>query len=415
MRTILRNINLIDATGNGPKPNATLVIEGEDIVDVLVGDTALDSGDAEVVDGGGKWAIPGLFDLHVHIATWHRQPDVNRYAKHQAAKGTTLGARRIQESLLGGVTTLRDVGTAHGIAVALKEAIEKGLLPGSRMIPCGQIICISGGHGHSVEGMSREADGPEDVRKAIREQLRGGAEFIKITNTQGDRAEFRMEELEAAVDECRRLGVHLACHATVDPGFKMAVEAGVDTIEHGSMPSDETIELMAHKGTFWVPTVCVNRGMIDGVKAKMTPEEFRSSYEARVRQRVSSEREVRRRTELLTRFFAQGEAIFRKVREAGVRIACGTDVDASTDAPNSLPMHAARDEVKWFVRFGMSPEEAIIAATRTSAEAARVHDMLGTLEKGKIADLLLLNTNPLDNIDAIDDIADVIVNGQFVE
>jgi len=414
LRRVLHNVNLVDGTGNGPQKNVALVIEGEHIEDVIPAAQAVAWNDGtEVIDGRGRWVIPGLMDLHVHISTWHGQPDAHRYKHYQAAKAAVLATARIREALLGGVTTIRDVGSVHGASIALKEGIESGLITGSRVIPCDKIICVTGGHGHDVEGMYREADGLEDVRKAVREQLRAGAECIKLCNThRSPVSEFRLAELEAAVDEAHRLGVRVACHAGIEPGLGYAVRAGVDTIEHGNLPSDETIREMAERGTFWVPTVSVNRGLIDSEKAQLSGEQFREIALKMVRSRELSEAAVEAGVEYYTRSFVEAEETFHKVREAGVRIACGTDVDASTDAPNSLPMHAARNEVKWFVRFGMSPEDAIIAATRTSAEALGREKRIGTLQKGKLADLLLVRRNPVEDINAIDEIDLVVKEGE---
>ena len=415
MRMIISDVNLIDGTGSGLQPFVHLVIEDDQLVEVLSSDLPQEMGNTKVMNGNGRWALPGLFDLHVHIATWHGQPDVDRYKTYQPAKAAVLGAKRIHQTLMGGVTTLRDLGTAHGVAIALKEAIEKGQLMGSRILPSDKIICVTGGHGHDVEGMSREADGPDDVRQAVREQLRAGADLIKICNThRAPLSEFTQEELQAIVSEAHRNGVLVACHVGIEPGYQMAVRAGIDTVEHGNLPSDETIALMAERGTYWVPTVSVSRGLIDGERANMTVEQVREAVKERVEKRDVSRRRSKFGIQYMTESFRRSPEVFQKMREAGVPIACGTDVDASQDREGALPMDAAKNEMKWFVRFGMTPEEAIVAATATSARAAGIGDWVGTLKKGKVADIILLERDPLDDIDAIDTVSAVIKEGVIV-
>jgi imidazolonepropionase-like amidohydrolase len=192
------------------------------------------------------------------------------------------------------------------------------------------------------------------------------------------------------------------------------VAAGVDTIEHGNLPSDEIIGLMAERGTYWVPTVSVNRGLIESEKAHLSEAEFREHIEEKVRDRELSEDRIEQGIEYFTRSYVEAQETFQRMREAGVRIACGTDVDASTERPNSLPMYAARNELKWFVEFGMTPEEAIAAATRNSAEACGLLKRTGTLEEGKLADLLVLESSPLEDIGAVDDISLVMKEGEIV-
>jgi imidazolonepropionase-like amidohydrolase len=260
---------LIDGTGNGARERAALWVEGGRVKEVLSPREALPEG-VTVVDLGDRTMLPGLIDMHVHVDYWYGQPNIMEYVEGEGL-AALLAARNIRSSLEMGVTTVRDVSSGTGLK--LRRAVELGYVPGSRIFTSAKGICMTGGHGHECRDSVVQADGPENIRKAVREQVRAGADLIKIlTSHRSEMPEYRQEELDAAVDEAHRLGFRVACHAGIMPGAKMAILAGVDTIEHGTHLTNECRELMAERGTFLIPTmIAYHSGGVAARRAKADP------------------------------------------------------------------------------------------------------------------------------------------------
>ena len=205
----------------------------------------------KVLAFNGCSLLPGLIDMHVHFGYYYSQPDVADFDDFMIA---LYGAEQARLALSLGITTVRDLSSPHNLCLQIRRAAEKGYFPSPRILHSDTGICMTGGHGHD-DGIP-EVDGPWAIRKKIREQIRDGVDWIKLlTTNRGDIPEFTQEELDAAVDECHRVGVKCAVHAGTNPGMQMCIDAGFDTIEHGTFLTLEQVQQMKEKGIAWTPTI----------------------------------------------------------------------------------------------------------------------------------------------------------------
>lgn len=395
MSTLYAVDRMIDGTGSRQLEKAALWVEDGRIKEVIVGNNGRPEG-VPVVDLGNATMIPGLIDMHVHVDYWYGQPNLEEY---QAGDGLAacLAARNIRSSLEKGVTTVRDV--ASGLGLSMRRGVELGYVSGSRIFTSAKGICMTGGHGHEVSRGVRQADGPDEVRKAVREQVRAGADLIKIlTSHRSETPEYRQEELDAGVDEAHRLGYRVACHAGIMPGAKMAILAGVDTIEHGTHLTNECRELMADRGTYLIPTmIAYHSGGQTARRAKADPgsiDPFKRSL-------------VMRYADWWINTDDMLESQFRKAAAAGIKITVGTDIVMAD--MDFCPIHT---EMEMMVRFGYGEMNTICAATRVAAEALGKESILGTLERGKLADFVVVDGNPLSNISALRNVQMVVKEGR---
>jgi len=348
--------------------------------------------------------MPGMIELHAHIAAWWPKPDANVY---DDALMALLATKCLKQSLEAGITTVRDVGTSNKVAYSVKRALETGLIDGSRILVCGPIISITGGHGQSIRGM-KTADGPWECRKVVREQLALGADHIKICTTHRPwrgNEEFSMEELEAIVDEAHKHGKKVAAHAALMPGMRMAIEAGIDTIEHGMsemtcLVDDETVELMVEKGSIWVPTLWVF------LREKTKEEEERREMRRKMSPQTKITRDSKKWMEELRENIPEN---FKKALRLGVKIGTGSDVGLHG---YDVPFVAVPEEMELLCKHGLSNMKAIMAATSVAAEACGIEEELGTLEKGKLADIIIVDGNPLEDINAMKNVLFVLKEGK---
>ena len=382
---ILRGARVFDGTGRPARPGLAVVVEDGRIADLMADGAVGGAGDTRTVDLTGCTLLPGLIDLHVHLGFG------NRGGRETDAATALRAARNVRVTQAAGITTLRDVGAPNGVAIATRDAVQRGDIPGSRVIPCGQIICMTGGHGSEAPappGMAREADGPDDCRRAVREQVRAGAECIKVTtNGPLNVVEFTQAELDAIVDEAHRCERRVACHASILASSQMAVRAGVDTMEHGCDLDEATARGMVDRGIVLVPTLLVMALIMahwDDYKA--IP--MMKSIPVRAKRHVES---------------------FQIAMAAGVPIAAGTDIFHGLGRFDSLP-----EELGIMVQHGMSPTDALVAATRNGARALALEGELGTVERGKQADLLAVEGDPTRDISALRQVALVVQNGRVV-
>jgi imidazolonepropionase-like amidohydrolase len=384
---------LIDGTGAEPVAGAVVVIVDDKIQQIGTADQVEVPAGAEVIDVAGKTVLPGLIDAHIHLLGITSMNQVTWVIDepHVRTIRATMDAWRCLEA---GFTTVRDAGGM--LAVHVKQAIEEGTAIGPRIVASGLVISQTAGHGdmHFVPAewnrrtqLARLADGVPEVRRAAREQLRAGADMLKIFTTGGVMSEkdkptacqYSMDEIRAFVEEAKNAGVRTGTHAQATQGIKNAVVAGVDNVDHGVYLDDEVIELMMERGTTLVPTLAI-------VDAIITYGRKEGVLEASVRKAEGAQ--------------VAHIASFKKAFAAGVL--CGLGTDYLSD-PKS-PMGANADELVLYVdKVGLSPMEAIVCATRNNAIVLGLQDKIGTLEAGKQADLIVVDGDPLADISVLRD------------
>lgn len=375
--------------GNGEViPRGDLVLEDKKIL--AVGPQAqvqLPSGAQQVYDVSGKTILPGLIDSHIHI-TGSGSPDrwerIKELVPHMAIRAA-VNARRTLEA---GFTTIRDAGAPWRVDIALKQAINEGLVPGPRMLVSGRGLSITGGHGDSANGWPPEVefkgryvvDGVDAARRAAREQLRDGADQIKLHATGGVMSEgdlptargLTLEEMRAAIEEANNVGKKTMAHAQGSTGIKNAILAGINSIEHGFYLTEEIIELMLKRDVFYVPTLAAMHHIVTrGHEGKIPAYAVAKAREAQEAHLAS----------------------FRRALAAGVKIAMGTDAATPYNYHGNNAL-----ELELMVQAGMSPLQALLSATKMGAELLGLSDKIGSLEPGKLADLLVVEGDPLADI-----------------
>ena len=349
--------------------------------------------DADEIDGRGRTLTPGLIDCHVHLC-FDGGADFAGESREMTtdAVATVKAVRNAARTLEYGVTTVRDLGGRGDSVIQVALGVERGLIAGPRILAAGHALTITGGHGHSV-GFAREVDGPDALRRAVREEIRAGATAIKLVATGGvltpgithDFTAFTQEELDAAVDEAHSWGRVVGAHAIGPEGIIRAVRAGVDSIEHGSMLSAEGARLMKERGAFHVPTISAIRGIVD--HADEVP-----AYAV----------------EKATALVELAREGFRRSLRGGVRIACGTDAGTPFNPHGNTLFEIVR-----MVEWGMTPLQAMRAATSSAAALLRL-DGVGVVAEGAAADLVLFGSNPLEDIEAVLEPALVLKGGEIV-
>ncbi|MBZ0302235.1 MAG: amidohydrolase family protein [Anaerolineae bacterium] len=408
--TLIRNGTLIDGTGRTPVPHAAVVLKDQRIDSVGSMNTIkLPSENMTVIDAQGGWILPGLIDTHVHMMLefTHMQAMMSAPFSLNFYKAMHYLRRTID----AGITSVRDAG---GADLGVKQAVEQGLIVGPRMQISITVLGITGGHvdGWMASGNTWNlfssypgnpdgiCDGVDECRKKVREVLRAGADIIKICSTGGvlsptDHPEFTQfspEELAVIVQEAAyRRGVKVMAHAQGAEGIKNAVRAGIHSIEHGIYLDDEAIDLMLEHGTFLVPTLLAPVAVVEIAQATGAMPEYG----------------VRKSLEVIE---IHRDSIAR-AHERGVKIAMGTDAGV-------MPHGTNLRELNLMVGIGMSPMEAIVATTKTAAECLGWQDQVGTVEAGKLADVILTRTDPLSDLASLekpDNIVTVLKGGQVVK
>jgi len=387
---LIRDVQLIDGTGAAPVAGQSVVIEGSKVSWIGPTQSAPAFTPARVIDGGGRTLLPGLINAHVHLCN-DGAPDLFAQVMGDSIPLATLrAARNARLTLESGVTTVRDCGAANNIVIELGRAIADGLIDGPRVRAAGRVITMTGGHGHFI---GREADGPDAVRQATRAEIKEGADFIKVMATGGvltpgvdpGNTALQLDELRVVADEAHNSGRRVTTHAIGNAGIKNALRAGIDSIEHGFYLDDEALDLAVSQGTFLVPTLIAIASIIDnGVDAGVP---------AWVVAKAAEQAEANR-------------AGFKAAVDSGMKVAAGTDAGT----PFNRHYDMAR-EMAMMVRFGLTPMQAITAATRNSAENLDVLHSVGTIEVGKLADLLLVDGDPSVDIESMSRVVLVTKDG----
>jgi imidazolonepropionase-like amidohydrolase len=396
MSLLVTGVHLIDALRPEPRRDSWVLIDGNTISQI--GQASPPRAD-ERLDLGGAWLLPGLWDVHTHLrsTTWTGRDPVQTFPETVLEQG-----KNAMEALSAGVTSLRVVGVAGWADVAWREAFASGRFAGPRLFCCGDAIRTTAGH-DPFGGTRRmvAVDGPDAFVQAVREQILHGVDQIKLITTGGimggghdvmSAVMFLREELTAAMRIARQRGLPVAVHATAAQAVKWAVQAGAHSIEHGYLLDEEAAQLMARHGVYYIPTLALSH---------LTRDQARTSDEhAYCAEHVLPDG-FRERA---NRFAPDHEDSFRMALVAGVKISSGSD--------QGPPREAALLEIEFLARIGLGAHGAIAAATRTAAEVCRAADRLGTIEPGKLADLIAVTANPLEDIAHLRRLALVVKNGR---
>jgi len=391
---VLRAARLIDGRGGAPVTPAMIVIRGDRIV--AVGSGIATPPGARVIDLGGATLMPGLIDLHTHLTSTgvHWEDELLKTTPAQAA---LHGAQNARVTLMAGFTTCRDMGpTWPFVDIDLRKAIDEGVVPGPRLMASGNYVSPTGGAGDArqfsiyvdVPIVRNLADGPDEIRKAVRTNLKQGADFIKILGTGAvlskgappGSQQYTEEEMHVAVEEAARWGRHVAAHVHGTDGIKAAIRAGVHTVDHGSMMDDEAVELLRTHHAYFVPTLYTSESIAANA-AVPDSEKARSKQIAEMKDRS-----------------------FQLVLKSGLPIGFATDAAVVPHGQNAR-------EFGYRVRLGQSPMAAIVSATKTAAEIMGWSDRAGTIEPGKFADLIAVSGDPLRDITALESVAWVMKGG----
>jgi len=382
---ILRDGEVADAEGTR---RADVAVRDGKIVSV--GGDAEPEGDADDhVDATGAYVAPGLVDCHVHLVS-DGNPDPKGDHRETDATLAYRAARAMEDAVRAGITTVRDLNAPGSVAIDAGRAVEKGVLEGPRVRACGEAITMTGGHFHQ---MAREADGPDDCRKAAREQLRRGAEVVKLMacgsilwDEVQAAPELTLEEMRAIVEAAHAKDVPVAAHAPGTEAMKDAVRAGVDSIEHANFMDEEAARMMADNDVYWVPTAKALREFVERGPAEGFDEEYI--------ERARDTKEAEGRT-------------FELALEHDVPVAMGTD------AGTAFNYHGENaDEMNLMVENGMSPSGALEAATANAAELVGVN--AGKVEEGRYADLVVLPRDPNEDASAWQEPLVVVKDGEVV-
>ncbi|MDF0725972.1 amidohydrolase family protein [Cytobacillus sp. S13-E01] len=389
MKTLIKNTTIITCEGEQ-------IIQGDILFDesgILEVATKIEpplDNATYVIDGTGKTVLPGLIDCHVHLGMDCSPDPFKQIAQDDESKTAFLAHQQGQEFLKAGITTIRNLGTRYNVDIKYRNAIKQGYVTGPRIYAAGRPVVMTGGHGHV---MAIEADGEIEIRKAVRSQLKAGADVIKLMATGGVLTEgnepgstqLSEHELRCACQEATNANKTTAAHTIGTDGIKNAIRAGVTTIEHAYLLDDEAVELMKVYGTYVVPTLVAPTLILDNTEG--IPVSMLEQVKALIEEhRVS----------------------FKMAHSAGIPIAAGTDAGTPYNFPGLMA-----DELALYVKEGMTPLEAIKAATITAAKVVKADHLIGSLEAGKLADVIIVAGNPLEDLSVLKNVEYVFSNGNL--
>lgn len=395
---------LVDTKNGKVLKNKTIIVSGDTIKSVKDGFFNPENAEDSIIDLKNKTVLPGLTDMHVHLESESNPGEyLNRFTDNEADVAfKSVGFAK--KTLDAGFTTVRDVG-GSGVNIALRDAIRKGEIAGPRIFTAGKIISSTGGHGDPTNGMSKDLMGDpgpaegvvnsvEDAKKAVRQRYKNGADLIKITATGGvlsvaknsSNPQFTEEEIKAIVDIAKDYGFHVAAHAHGDEGIRRAVLAGVTTIEHGTLASEETLELMKKYQTYLVPTITAGKEVTENANIEnYYPEVI-----------IPKAKEIG----------PKSQANFAKAYKIGVPIAFGTDAGVYPHGENAR-------EFVYMTEAGMPEMEAIQSATITPAKILKLENKIGQIAPGFYADIIAVDEDPTGNIATLRDVKFVMKEGNI--
>jgi imidazolonepropionase-like amidohydrolase len=406
---LIKARRLIDGNGGPPLERAAILVEGNSIRAVGTEESVVppEGASVEEFDYSDKTVLPGLVDAHVHLNGIGDGRAGDELVTLPDEVLTLQSARNARAHLYSGVTTVRDCGGKHQTTLRLRQAMEMGITPGPRLVLTIRPVAIIGGH---LSYFGIQATGPDECRAAVRQLIKEGADFIKITATGGStrtsfplRPSFNVEELRAICDEAHKFGKHAAAHCASSQGMVNALDAGVDTIIHGifretdgtNLFRPEIAERIASQGVFVNPTLYGGIGRINVLEEKMSGESLTPQEQAELDN-------LRENHEACLDCFA-------RMRDMGVLMACGSD-----SAWGLYTMGGFQHEIEAHVEGGMNPMEAIVSATSDAAKSCWMDSSVGTLEAGKLADILVVDGDPSQDVTALWNVADVFQNGTLV-
>ena len=400
--TYLHCGKLVDVEQKKVLTEMTIVISDNKITSVTKGYQNPSSTNDQIIDLKDKTVLPGLIDMHVHLESEQSASTyLDRFTMNEADVAFET-AKNAMTTLMAGFTTVRDLG-GSGVNTALRNAIDKGVAEGPRIYSCGKAIGTTGGHADPSNGMKKDLagdpgpaqgviNGPDEGRAAVRQQYKNGANVIKITATggvlsvakNGQNPQFTVEEIKAICETAKDYDMHVAAHAHGDEGMQRAILGGVKTIEHGTLMSEKTMEMMKENDVYYVPTITAGKEVSDKAKIKGFYPEMIASKAAEIGPKI--------------------QGTFQTAYKKGVQIAFGTDAGVFPHGLNGK-------EFAYMAEVGMTPMETLISATLTNAKVLK-NDQIGVIKAGKYADIVAVEDDPTKNIKTMEHVVFVMKDGK---
>ena len=400
---VIYTSSYIDVNKKQINNNYSITVAGDRIISIDKG--FIDVNDNELIDLRGMTLMPGLMDMHVHFGQEY-QSKAERPSKIERETSAILAAKHALITLKSGFTTVRQVGDSGMVAISLRDLINSNKIVGPRIFTSGKSIATTGGHADPTNGKDKDSyeyptaedgviNGPYDAYTAVRQRYKDGADGIKLTVTggvlsvakSGENPQFTADEVEAVVNAAKDYGMWVAVHAHGSVGMKRAVIAGVDSVEHGTFMTTEVMDLMIKNETFYVPTISAGEFVADKSKIDNYFPEIVRPKAASVGPQIGS--------------------TFSKAYKRGVKIAFGTDAGVQPHGTNWK-------EFVYMVQYGMPPIETIESATIKTAELLGIESDLGSIDEGKIADLIAVQGDPLKDINSMKNISFVMKDGVVI-
>ena len=387
MKTVISGGTILDGTGAPPRQGNLEIVDGQ-ISAVTTGSGEAAGQADKVIDARGRYVLPGLINSHVHMSLNAGTHPMNDLAKSDPYTLTIQGVHVAERLLKAGITTVRDMGGKHFEVLALRNAVNSGLTQGPTIVAAGQALLMTGGHFAGLE-----VDGAASCLAAARGQIKAGADFVKLMATGGlgrvgelpGAQELTEDEMRVCCTVARMAGKKSAAHAHGREGIAAAVNAGVSSVEHCTLIDDRTIDIMAERGTYLVPTFAAYWIMAEEGKEKGVPDHM-----------VATSRWI----------MEEKRPRFRKAVEKGVKIAFGTDAGSPVNVHERVDV-----ECRCMVECGMNPMDVIVAITRSAAELLDIEDRVGTLQPGRKADIVVVGGNPLEDIGQLANVQMVFKSG----